>query len=81
MRRVFMQSNIDLTFEDILNLVRKLTPSEQIKLSETIAQETQGNIKYRTKTFENLLRQVKPVASDFDVDKAKEDYFQEKYNL
>jgi len=76
-----MQSNIDLTFEDILNLVRKLTPSEQIKLSETIAQETQGNIKYRTKTFENLLRQVKPVASDFDVDKAKEDYFQEKYNL
>lgn len=76
-----MQSNIDLTFEDILNLVRKLTPSEQIKLSETIAQETQSNIKYRTKTFENLLRQVKPVASDFDVDKAKEDYFQEKYNL
>jgi hypothetical protein len=71
----------NLTFEDILNLVRKLPASEQIRLSQTIAQETQGNIKYRTKTFENLLRQVKPVAPDFDVNKAKEDYLKEKYNL
>lgn len=71
----------DLTFENILNLVRKLPTSEQIRLSQTIAQETQGNIKYRTKTFESLLRQVKPVAPDFDVNKAKEDYLKEKYNL
>lgn len=71
----------DLTFDNILNLVRKLPTSEQIKLSQTIAQETQSNIEYRTKTFESLLRQVKPVTVDFDIDKAKQDYFQEKYNL
>lgn len=71
----------NLTFEDILNLVRKLPPLEQIRLSKTIAQETQDKIQYRSKTFENLLRQVKPITPDFDIDKAKEDYFQEKYNL
>ncbi|MBF2056498.1 MAG: hypothetical protein IGQ45_04560 [Cyanobacterium sp. T60_A2020_053] len=71
----------ELTFEDILSLVRKLPTLEQIKLSQTIAQETQSNIKYRTKTFQSLLQQVKPVAESFDIDKAKADYFKEKYNL
>ncbi|MBE9221528.1 hypothetical protein IQ215_02345 [Cyanobacterium stanieri LEGE 03274] len=71
----------NFTFEDILNLVRKLLTSEQIKLSQTIAQETQNNIKYRTKTFQSLLQQVKPIPQSFDIDQAKEDYFKEKYNL
>ena len=48
-------------------------------LCQTIAQETQSSIKYRTKTFQSLLQQVKPIPENFDIDQAKEDYFKEKY--
>ncbi len=46
-----------------------------------MVKQRQNNIKYHTKTFEKLLRQVQPVASDFDIEKAKENYLKEKYNL
>lgn len=73
---------LPLTFEQILNLVRQLPPSEQIKLSQEISKNTiQPVIKYRTQTFKDLLEQVSPIAPDFDPDQAKADYLAEKHSL
>ena len=73
---------LPLTFEQILNLVRQLPPSEQIKLSQEISKNTiQPAIKYRTQTFKDLLEQVSPIAPDFDPDQAKADYLTEKHSI
>ena len=73
---------LPLTFEQILNLVRQLPPSEQIKLSQEISKNTiQPAIKYRTQTFKDLLQQVSPIATDFDPDQAKADYLTEKHSI
>ncbi len=73
---------LPLTFEQILNLVRQLPPSEQIKLTQEIAQNTTPQpINYRTQTFKDLLQQVSPIAPDFDPDQAKAEYLAEKHGL
>lgn len=73
---------LPLTFEQILALVRQLPREEQIKLTREINQNTvEQPIDYRTETFRNLMKQVEPIAEDFDPQQAKEDYLKEKYNL
>jgi len=73
---------LPLTFEQILNLVRQVPPSEQIKLSQEILKNTTHQpIKYRTQTFKDLLQQVSPIDPDFDPDQAKADYLAEKHSL
>ncbi|MGK7936698.1 MAG: hypothetical protein AB4206_13010 [Xenococcaceae cyanobacterium] len=71
---------LPLTFEQILALVRQLPREEQIKLTREINQNTvEQPIDYRTETFRNLMKQVEPIAEDFDPQQAKEDYLKEKY--
>ncbi len=73
---------LPLTFEQILALVRQLPREEQIKLTREINQNAvEQPIDYRTETFRNLMKQVEPIAEDFDPQQAKEDYLKEKYNL
>ena len=72
---------LPLTFEQILALVRQL-PQQEVKLS----QEIENNFKKQpipgeSKTFKSLIQQVQPISSDFEPQKAKEDYLNQKYNL
>jgi hypothetical protein len=71
-----------LDFEEILDLVRQLPPSAQIKLSQEINKNLEHQpIQYRTQTFKDLLQQVEPVPSNFDPQQAKADYLAEKHSL
>lgn len=73
---------LPLTFEQILTLVRQLPQEEQVKLSQEIENNfRKQSIRCESKTFKSLIQQVQPVALDFDSQKAKEDYLNQKYNL
>lgn len=74
-------NQLPLTFEQILNLVRQLPTSEQIKLSQEIIKQNQSPIRYRTQVFKDLLQQVEPINPEFDSDQAKADYLAEKHHL
>lgn len=72
---------LPLTFEQILALVRQL-PQEEVKLSLEIEKNfKKQSIPCESKTFKSLIQQVQSVSSDFDPQKAKEDYLNQKYNL
>ena len=71
-----------LSFEQILILVRQLPQQEQIELRHEIEKNLiKQQIQCRSQTFKSLIQQVQPVSSDFDTQKAKEDYLKQKYNL
>lgn len=73
---------LPLSFEQVLNLVRQLPVSEQIKLSQEINKNlSKQTTQYRSQTFKHLMESVKPVAANFDSEQAKDLYLKEKYNL
>ncbi len=72
---------LPLTFEQILALVRQLSPSEQAHLIQELTPKNERHPRqYRTQAFKALMMQVQPVPSDFDPEEAKENYLTEKYN-
>ena len=73
---------LPLSFEQVLNLVRQLPVSEQIKLSQEINKNlSKQTTQYRSQTFKHLMESVKPVSANFDSEQAKDLYLKEKYNL
>ena len=73
---------LSLTFEQILALVRQLPQEEQVKLSQEIEQNfKRQSIPCESKTFKSLIQQVQPVSSNFEPQKAKEEYLNQKYDL
>ena len=80
----------DEIVRDIIDYVKEINPDdetikeleEQVKLSQEIEQNyKKQSIPCQSKTFKSLIQQVQPVSSDFDSQKAKEDYLNQKYNL
>lgn len=73
---------LPLSFEQVLNLVRQLPVSEQIKLSQEINKNlSKQTTQYRSQTFKHLMESVQPVSANFDSRQAKDLYLKEKYNL
>ena len=73
---------LPLSFEQVLNLVRQLPISEQIKLSQEINKNlSKQTTQYRSQTFKHLMESVQPVSANFDSRQAKDLYLKEKYNL